>query len=264
MPDAPSARKVRLQKILAGAGIASRRKCEELIAAGRVAVNGRVARLGDKADPEKDEITVDGEPVPLSQKRVYILLNKPAGTITSVKDEHATKTVLDLLPHDLTNRYRLFPVGRLDKDSEGLLILTNDGELAHRLTHPSSKLHKTYVVAVSGSLVPGAFGKLRRGIELEDGRTLPAKVRQLDKVGGRRILRITITEGRKRQIRRMIAAVGGRVEALVRTAIGPLRDRKLSSGQWRYLTPAEVHQLYMATRLHKKHLNGGASGGEEN
>lgn len=193
-------------------------------------------------------ITLDGEPVPTSQAKVYILLNKPAGVVTTLEDEHAGTTVMDLLPDDLKSRYRMFPVGRLDKDSEGLLILTNDGELAHRLTHPSSKVPKTYLVAVAGQLVPGALSKLRRGVELEDGKTQPAKVRQVDKVGERRILKITISEGRKRQIRRMVSSVGGSVEALVRTAIGPLKDRKLAPGQWRFLTPVEVHQLYVSSK----------------
>ncbi len=239
--------RVRLQKLLAGAGIASRRKCEDLIRAGRVAVNGRVAVLGDRADPEEDVITLDGEPVPTATKKVYVLMNKPRGVVTTVGDEHAEKTVMDLLPEDLKSRYRLFPVGRLDKDSEGLLILTNDGDLAHRLTHPSSKVPKTYVVSVVGRLEPGALSKLSKGVDLEDGKTLPAKVRQIDKVDDRRILKITITEGRKRQIRRMVRAVGGEVHDLVRTAIGPLRDRKLKPGEWRYLSPAEVHALYKAS-----------------
>jgi 23S rRNA pseudouridine2605 synthase len=239
--------RVRLQKLLADAGIASRRKCEELIAAGRVAVNGRPAKLGDKADPGSDVISIDGEPVPTSSDKIYILLNKPRGIVTTAEDTHARKTVLDLIPQEIVSRYRLYPVGRLDKDSEGLLIITNDGELTHRLTHPSSKVPKSYVVTVSGRLEPGAISKLARGVELEDGKTLPAKVRQIEKVSDRRILKITLFEGRKRQIRRMIKAVGGEVHDLVRTAIGPLKDRKLAPGEWRYLRPAEVHELYKAS-----------------
>ncbi len=247
--------KVRLQKLLADAGIASRRKCEQMIAEGRVAVNGRTAVLGDRADPEVDAVTLDGQPVPTSREKVYVLVNKPRKLVCTVDDPHAEGTVLDILPSDLKERHRLYPVGRLDKQSEGLLILTNDGELTYRLTHPSSKVPKTYVVAVKGKLVPGALRKLSSGVELEDGKTLPAKVRQVDRVGDRRILRITITEGRKRQVRRMIAAVGGEVEELVRVKIGPLSDRKLRPGQWRFLSPAEVHSLYRAS--------GGGGAGEE-
>lgn len=240
--------KVRLQKLLADAGIASRRKCEELIASGRVAINATTATLGDKADPEFDVVTVDGEVVPTSSDKVYLLLSKPREVVTTVEDTHSRRTVLDLIPDELRARFRLYPVGRLDKDSEGLLIITNDGDFAHRLTHPSSKVPKTYVVTVSGPLCPGALSKLSRGVELEDGRTRPAKVRQIERVGDRRILKITLTEGRKRQVRRMVRAVGGEVHDLVRTSIGPVTDRGLRPGEWRYLRSTEVHELLKVVR----------------
>lgn len=238
----------RLQKILAAAGVASRRRCEELIEEGRVAVNGRVAKLGDKADPERDEITLDGLPVPTSVEKVYLLVNKPKGYITSVSDPQGRPTVLDLIDEETKANYRVFPVGRLDKDTQGLLLLTNDGELANRLTHPSCAVPKTYVAIVSGALIPGAISKLSKGVKLEDGMTLPAKVKDLGEEQGRRVLQITISEGRKRQVRRMIKAVGGKVEELVRTRIGPLELEGVESGAYRRLEPWEVHELYRASR----------------
>jgi 23S rRNA pseudouridine2605 synthase len=236
----------RVQKILARAGIASRRRCEELIAEGRVAINGRTASLGDKADPETDEITLDGQPVPTKTESVYLLMNKPKGYVTTVSDPQGRPTVMDLLPEEIRSTYRLFPVGRLDKDTQGLLILTNDGNLANRLMHPSSEVPKTYVAVIEGRLIPGALSKLSKGVRLDDGMTKPAKVKDFGEDEGRRVLEITIREGRKRQIRRMIRAVGGEVVELVRTAIGPLRIDKLEPGRVRKLTPAEVHALFKA------------------
>jgi 23S rRNA pseudouridine2605 synthase len=230
----------RLQKVLAACGYGSRRVCEELIAAGRVTVNGEVAVLGRRVDPEADRIEVDGAPVGTRAGLVHYLLNKPRGVVTTAKDTHGRPTVVELVPTEP----RVFPVGRLDADTEGLLLLTNDGELAHRIMHPRHGVEKEYLVTVAGGVVSaGALRRLREGVELEDGVTAPAKVSQ--PTPG--VLRITIHEGRKRQVRRMCDAVGHPVTRLVRTRIGPLTDRRLKPGTWRPLTPAEVRALAEAT-----------------
>jgi 23S rRNA pseudouridine2605 synthase len=230
---------VRLQKVLAQAGLGSRRVCEELIERRRVRVNGEVAVLGRRVDPEADLIEVDGAAIGVKEGLAYLLLHKPAGVITTASDPQGRPTVLDLVPDEP----RVYPVGRLDFDSEGLLILTNDGELTHRLTHPSYGVDKEYLVEVSGSPHRGAIRKLREGVELDDGITGPAKVAQL----GDSLLRITIHEGRNRQIRRMCEAVGFPVVRLVRTRIGTLVDRMLQPGTWRTLTQDEVRALERAT-----------------
>jgi 23S rRNA pseudouridine2605 synthase len=233
----------RLQKVLAAAGWGSRRACEELIAAGRVRVNGETAVLGRRVDPESDLIEVDGAPVGVRPGLVYYLLNKPAGVVTTARDTHGRPTVVELVPDDP----RVFPVGRLDVDTEGLLLLTNDGELANRVAHPSGGVEKEYLAKVAvpegGNVSPGAMRALRRGVELDDGITAPAKVAQPSPG----VLRITIHEGRKRQVRRMCEAVGHPVHRLVRTRIGPLADRHLAPGAWRSLTQDEVRQLAVAT-----------------
>ncbi|HEY8527211.1 MAG TPA: pseudouridine synthase [Acidimicrobiales bacterium] len=229
----------RLQKVLAQAGFGSRRACEELIAAGRVRVNGRVAELGDRADPATDRIEVDGAPVGTAPGLVHYLLNKPRGVVTTASDPQGRPTVVELVPSEP----RVFPVGRLDADTEGLLLLTNDGELAHRLTHPSFGVDKEYLAEVEGRPSRGALRRLREGVELEDGVTAPAKVSTV----GERLLRLTIHEGRNRQVRRMCAAVGHPVRRLVRVRIGPIADRKLAPGSWRPLTQAEVRSLEQAT-----------------
>ena len=228
----------RLQKILAQAGLGSRRACEELIAAGRVRVNGARASLGDRADPETDAIEVDGAAIGVRQGLVHYLLNKPTGVVTTADDPQGRPTVVDLVPADT----RVYPVGRLDADTEGLLLLTNDGELAHRLTHPSFGVDKEYLAEVEGTPSRGAVRRLREGVELEDGVTAPAKVSLVDP----HTLRITIHEGRNRQVRRMCAAVGHPVRRLVRTRIGPLAERRLAPGEWRALTQAEVRALERA------------------
>jgi 23S rRNA pseudouridine2605 synthase len=228
----------RLQKVLAQAGLGSRRACEELIDARRVRVNGEVAVLGRRVDPEVDVIEVDGAQIGVKDGLVHYLLNKPAGVITTASDPQGRPTVLDLVPAEP----RVFPVGRLDAESEGLLLLTNDGDLTHRLTHPSYGVDKEYLVEVEGEPHRGALSRLREGIELDDGRTAPAKVALLDA----RLLRITIHEGRNRQVRRMCDAVGFPVVRLVRTRIGPLSDRTLPPGHWRALTQAEVRALERA------------------
>jgi 23S rRNA pseudouridine2605 synthase len=230
---------VRLQKVLAQAGLGSRRTCEELIERRRVRVNGEVAVLGRRVDPEHDLIEVDGAAIGVKEGLVHLLLHKPAGVITTVTDTHDRPTVLDLVPAEP----RVYPVGRLDADSEGLLLLTNDGELTHRLTHPSYGVDKEYLVEVEGAPQRGAVRRLREGVELDDGRTAPAKVAVL----GERLLRITIHEGRNRQVRRMCEAVGHPVLRLVRTRIGPLTDRTLQPGTWRALTQDEVRALERAT-----------------
>lgn len=230
----------RLQKVLAARGYRSRRAAEDLIEAGRVTVNGEVAVLGRRVDPTADRIEVDGIPLPNEPDLVYYLLNKPAGVVTTAHDTHGRPTVVGLVPGEP----RVFPVGRLDADTEGLLVLTNDGELTHRLTHPSFGVEKEYVVAVRGTPSGGVLRRLREGVELDDGVTAPAKVSQ--PTPG--VLRVTIHEGRNRQVRRMCDAVGHPVERLVRVRIGPLADTDLAPGAWRPLAPEEVRALYEAAR----------------
>ncbi len=226
----------RLQKAMAAAGWGSRRVCEELIADGRVTVNGEVALLGRRVDVERDLVEVDGAPIGVRPGLVHYLLNKPAGVLTTSKDTHGRPTVIELVPPEP----RVFAVGRLDADTEGLLLLTNDGDLANRVAHPSHGVDKEYLAEVAGGRVaPGAIRRLRDGVELEDGRTAPAKVSQ--PAAG--VLRITIHEGRNRQVRRMCAAVGHPVLRLVRTRIGPLVDRTLAPGAWRELTGDELRTL---------------------
>jgi 23S rRNA pseudouridine2605 synthase len=238
VPDAGDGDGIRLQKVLAQAGLGSRRVCEDLIDARRVRVNGDVAVLGRRVDPEVDVVEVDGAQIGVKAGLVHYLLNKPAGFITTASDPQGRPTVVDLVPSDP----RVFPVGRLDADSEGLLLLTNDGDLTHRLTHPSYGVDKEYLVEVEGEPHRGALSRLREGVELDDGRTAPAKVALLDG----RLLRITIHEGRNRQVRRMCDAVGFPVLRLVRTRIGPLTDRTLKPGAWRALTQDEVRSLERA------------------
>jgi 23S rRNA pseudouridine2605 synthase len=229
----------RLQKVLARVGLASRRVCEDLIAEGRVRVNGEVADLGRRVDAEHDVIEVDGALVPTAPGLVHYLLNKPRGVVTTAADTHGRPTVVELVPDEP----RVFPVGRLDADTEGLLILTNDGELTHRLTHPSFGVEKEYLAAVEGDPSPAALRRLREGVDLDDGRTAPAKVARVE--AG--LVRITIHEGRNRQVRRMCEAVGHPVTRLVRSRIGTLVDRRLEPGAWRPLTPEEVRALAAAS-----------------
>jgi len=225
----------RLQKVLASTGWGSRRVCEDLIAAGRVTVNGQVAQLGRRVDAETDLIEVDGAPVGVKPGLVYYLLNKPTGVVTTAKDTHGRKTVVDLVP----NEPRVFPVGRLDADTEGLLLLTNDGDLAHRITHPSHGVAKEYLVHVKGRLTSGELRHLRDGVELEDGITAPAEASQ--PTPG--VIRLTIHEGRNRQVRRMCDAIGHPVMRLVRTRVGPITDRSLRPGDWRELSTSERRAL---------------------
>lgn len=233
----------RLQKVLAARGFGSRRTCEELISDGRVTVNGEVAILGRRVDESRDLVAVDGVPVGIRPDLVYYLLNKPRGAICSAADEHGRGTVLDLVPRSP----RVHTVGRLDADSEGLLLLTNDGELTAWLTHPRHEVDKEYLVEVqapASGVSRSAIRALRDGVELEDGRTLPAGVSQIEPG----VLRIVLREGRNRQIRRMCDAVGYPVVRLVRTRIGPINDRTLAPGSWRTLSDAELRTLGDAGR----------------
>ena len=232
--------KERIQKLIAAAGLCSRRRAEEWIAMGKVTVNGGLARLGDTADPAADRICVDGQPLPAApEKPTTILLYKPRGVVTTMHDERGRPTVAELLPPELP---RIYPVGRLDQFSEGLLLMTNDGELAKRLTHPAGEVSKTYRLWVSG-WHEGALALLRRPIEL-DGRPIsPPAVSLLWAREGTAALEITIHEGRNRQIRRMAEAAGLRVTRLKRVAEGGLRLGDLKPGQWRELSEAELAAL---------------------
>jgi len=233
----------RLQKLLAAAGVASRRKAERLILEGRVRVDGRVAaRLGEKADPEKNEILVDGRPLRIEPK-TYLLLNKPKGPITSLSDPFGRPVVMDLVSEVKAS---LRPVGRLDADSEGLLLLTNDGELAYRLTHPRWGVEKVYHAEVQGKPSGAALRRLREGIQLEEGITAPARVRPLPRKSGRPLLEVVIHTGWRRQVRRMLEAVGHQVVSLRRVQFGPLRLGNLPKGKWRRLNPAEIQALKRA------------------
>lgn len=232
----------RLQKVLAQAGIGSRRACEELIAAGRVTVDGEIAELGRRVDPATATVEVDGVRVVVDPSRVYYLLNKPAGVVSTASDPQGRPTVVALVPPDP----RVYPVGRLDLATEGLLILTNDGDLAHALTHPSRGVEKEYLVEVEGVPAPGALRSLRTGVLLDDGPTAPARVSLLADRGDHAAVEIVIHEGRNRQVRRMCEAVGHPVRRLVRTRVGPITDRSLRPGRWRALEPGEVRALYAA------------------
>lgn len=229
----------RLQKLLSAAGICSRRAAEDYITAGRVTVNGETAELGRRADPERDEIRVDGKPLRSRAKPVYLLLNKPRGYVTTLSDEKGRKTVVDLVRDCGT---RVYPVGRLDLDSEGLLLLTNDGELMQHLLHPSGEVNKTYHVSVFGS-VDGAAEKLSAITDLEGEAIRPAQVEVLRKTRQTAELAVTIHEGKNRQIRRMCAACGLTVKRLRRVREHTLTLGGLPCGKWRYLTDAEVSAL---------------------
>lgn len=231
----------RLQKVLARVGLGSRRVCEDLIADERVTVNGEVAVLGTRVDVDADVVAVDGVPIGVRPGLVYYLLNKPAGVVTTADDPHGRPTVVAMVPTEP----RVHPVGRLDLDTEGLLLLTNDGQLTHRLTHPSFGVEKEYVAEVRGAPGRGVLRQLREGVELDDGPTAPAKASSPSPG----VLRLTIHEGRNRQVRRMCEAVGHPVTRLVRTRIGPLRDPHLAPGEWRELTTDEVRELERAVSL---------------
>jgi pseudouridine synthase len=236
---------LRLQKYLAECGAGSRRRCEEFISAGRVAVNGQAATLGQSVDPEADRITLDGDPV-LRDSKVYVLLNKPKGVITTAQDTHERRTVLEIIEGV---RARVFPVGRLDLDVAGTLLLTNDGELSHRLTHPSFGVDKVYLAWVQGCATAATAQKLSDGIVLEDGRTAPAKVSILKHARDSTLIRLVIHEGRKRLVKRMCAAAGHPVRDLFRVAFGGVSAEDLQPGEWRYLSAQEVAHLRRITGL---------------
>ncbi len=231
---------VRLQKILAEMGIASRRKAEGLILEGRVTVNGKVATIGMKADPQRDHIKVDGKLLLRPEPKVYYLLYKPAGVVTTLYDPQGRPTVKDFLKRI---PYRIYPVGRLDYHSEGLLLLTNDGELSHAILHPSKKIPKTYLVKVKGYVEEEGLKRLRKGIRLEDGPTSPARVRLVRYSEKNSWVEITIYEGRKRQVRRMFEKIGHPVLKLRRIAINGLRLGDLKPGELRQLTSEEIRLL---------------------
>jgi len=231
----------RLQKILAHAGYGSRRACEDMIRQGRVIVDGRIAQLGDKADPESQRITLDGQPVRLTQSpaHIYVMLNKPRGAISTVRDPHGRRTVRDLVPLP----GRLYPVGRLDADSEGLILMTDDGQLTQRLTHPRYGHDRVYRVLVAGDPEPKTLDRWRRGITL-DGK--PARFKDVT-VASRELdetwLRVTVTEGRNHLVRRIVAALGHPAQRLIRVQLGPLELGELPPKRWRYLTQVEIRAL---------------------
>lgn len=228
----------RVQKVLARAGIASRRVVEDMMVDGRITIDGVTARLGDRVDPARQVIEVDGALLSIAPGLVHYLLHKPTGVVSTASDPQGRPTVVDAVPAEP----RVFPVGRLDVETEGLLLLTNDGELTHRLTHPSYGIDKEYLAHVEGTVSPAALRRLRNGVELDDGVTAPARVSQPSPG----LVRLVIHEGRNRQVRRMLATVGHPVTRLVRTRIGPLTDRTLAAGAWRSLEPSEVRALESA------------------
>ena len=231
---------IRLQKFLAEAGVASRRHCEQLIQAGQVFVNGQPVRvLGTKIDPDCDAVSVNGKPVVIERK-VYIALHKPAGVLCTSRDTHDRQRAVDLLPRSLP---RLYTVGRLDKDTEGLLFLTNDGTFSLRLTHPRYKMSKTYLVEVEGELKSAEITRLLKGVRSEDELLRADNIFQVHAHSHATELRLVLSQGRKRQIRRMMAAVGHPVKRLVRLAVGPVELGNLRISQWRHLTHEEIQQL---------------------
>ena len=241
MPQADTAE--RLQKVLAAAGVGSRRACEDLIFRRRVTVNGRVARLGDKVDPATAEIYVDGQRVITNTKLVYLALNKPRGVVSSLDDEKGRTELADFLGQF---EQRLFHVGRLDADSEGLLLITNDGQLAHKLMHPSYGVTKTYLAEVMGPLPRSVGRALQTGVELDDGPARVDSFRLVDTLGKTAQVEITLHEGRKHIVRRMMEAVGHPVTRLIRTAVGPIRLGDLRPGGFRHLSNAEIAALFKA------------------
>ncbi|WP_026326851.1 pseudouridine synthase [Paenibacillus ginsengihumi] len=247
----------RLQKVLAEAGVASRRKSEEMIRAGRVEVNGQIVRdMGVKVDPKQDAIKVDGRPI-RQEKKVYVLFNKPKGVITSASDPEGRKTVASFF----TNiRERIYPVGRLDYDTEGLLLLTNDGEFAHLLTHPKHHVPRTYLATVKGVPHGTKLDKLRSGIELEDGMTSPAEAEyyDIDLDKNEAVIQVTIYEGRNRQVRRMFEAIGHPVQKLKRIKFGPILLAGLPRGKYRHLTAEEIKELRAAALEAGKRPNSGS------
>ncbi len=232
----------RLQKVMAAAGIASRRASELLISAGRVTINGAVATLGDRVDVAQDIVEVDGERIIVDTTMRYLILNKPQGFVSTTSDPEGRPTVMDLVNLD----ERLYPVGRLDQDTEGLLFLTNDGELANRLLHPSYGVERTYLALVPGPVRREVMRNLTAGVELDDGPARPKRVRVVEEHRGKALLEVVMTEGRKREVRRMLAAVGLPVERLARVAFGGVELGDLRQGKWRFLDRPEIARLHAA------------------
>jgi 23S rRNA pseudouridine2605 synthase len=240
----------RLQKILSEMGVASRRKAEEMIAEGRVTVNGRPAELGMKADPGRDHIKVDGRLlVHGPEPKVYMMFHKPRNVLSTMGDGSGRVTVKDYLKKV---RFRVFPVGRLDYDSEGLLLITNDGEFSNAVIHPRGKIPKVYEVLISGVLEDDEIERLRTGVRLEDGMTAPAKVRKMRKLKSKSWIEITLYEGKKRQIRRMMRALGHHVNRLRRTRVGTLSLGGLKQGELRHVTADELDSMIQKTGMHKE------------
>ena len=235
----------RLQRSLARAGFGSRRACEELIAAGRVEINGRVATLGDRLDPAMDQVRVDGSKVNVNPELRTFALHKPRGVTTTMRDPHAERDLSGFLPKGV----HVFPVGRLDRDTEGLLLLTNDGSLAHRLTHPRYAIEKEYLAEVDRPPSHRQLARLRRGVELNDGTARAVDARSAGGAAGRGGVRLVMVEGRKREVRRMLDAVELPVRRLVRVRVGPIRLGKLRAGDVRELEPEDVRALFRATGL---------------
>lgn len=235
----------RLQKILSQCGIASRRKAEEMILQGEVTVNGQIAVLGMKADPERDHIKVRGKILKTVHSKVYLLFNKPERCITSLSDPEKRSTIMDYLRGI---KSRVYPVGRLDYNSEGLVLLTNDGELAHAILHPTRKIPKTYLVKIDGVLEDKDISQLKKGMKLEDGITAPARIEKVRKMKANSWVEITIHEGRKRQVRRMFERLGHPVIRLKRTRINGLILGDLPKGRYRYLTSEEIKRLKEETK----------------
>ncbi|HEX9123844.1 MAG TPA: pseudouridine synthase [Actinomycetota bacterium] len=235
----------RLQRSLARAGLGSRRACEDLIERGLVTVNGHVATLGDRLDPSQDVVEVRGHRISVDPELRYLALHKPAGVTTTLRDRHATFDLGGYLPSDV----RVFPVGRLDRDTEGLLLLTNDGELANRLTHPRYGVEKEYLAEVEGIPTERHLGRVRAGVELDDGPARAVSARVIGRSRGKGAIRVVMAEGRKREVRRMLAAVGLPVVRLVRLRVGPIRLGTLAAGSSRDLTSEEVRDLYRVAGL---------------
>lgn len=231
---------MRINKFLAECGVASRRACDKLIEDGKVKVNGRIASLGQEIDENNDSVVCEGKKVSRAKKFEYYVMNKPKGCVCTVKDDKGRKTVMDYLPK---NTARIFPVGRLDYDSEGLLLFTNDGDFANRLTHPSSEVPKTYLVKTEGEVGEGALAKLRAGVEIDGKITNKCKIRVIESCKDYTKMHVTITEGRNREIRKMFETVGKNVDFLKRIKIGDLALHGLDRGEVRKLTPEEVEYL---------------------
>ena len=233
------AERLRIQKAIAKAGLMSRRAAEEAMVEGRVMLNGKPVILGDRVDPSHDVLTLDGAPIPLSEDLETHLLNKPPGVISTASDPHGRETVVDLVPSDK----RLYPVGRLDSDSEGLILLSNDGELTNRVTHPGFGVTKTYLAEVEGKVTPAIARRLVEGVELDDGMAKAESAHNIDAQTGKSLIELVMVEGRNREVRRMMDALGHPVTRLVRTAIGGLSDNTLRPGESRRLTASDIRLI---------------------